>query len=142
MKRMVFAGLCMAALLVPSGCGGAPREALRAAMGGGGELNFTLAENAGATKEILIENPVMAPHIPAGLGGHFIEEGGVKNETNFKIVAGGTCDIPGEVLQQGTSCTVRVRFEGARAKNAKYVVEYGNRLDQNLAKATFPVKSE
>jgi hypothetical protein len=106
-------------------------------------LNFK-KEAAGTVKFITIENPATGPNVPAGLGGHFIEEGGGKaEETNFAITTGGTCDIPGEVLTRGTSCTVAVKFvSGAANKSATYVLKYGNRLSQNLAKITLLVKSE
>lgn len=78
----------------------------------------------------------------------YIEEGGVKNETNFKIVGAGgmeACALPGakvpfEELAEGAKCGIGVEFvTGAKPKAAVYVLEYGNILCPNME--TLPVKS-
>ncbi len=101
------------------------------AVGGGTELNFT-GLGANTRKEIKIENVGLST---AYLKEEWIEEGGVRNETNFEIVEamGGAgvnvCRNPfttsdEEVLGVRDWCNVGVKFKtGTAGLNAAYVVK-------------------
>lgn len=100
---------------------------------------------AGDKKLIKVEN-VGPNNVLAVLGekagAHLIEEGGKQAEGNFKIIAGGTCQIPGEELNKGESCTVQIEFvSGAAGQTATYTLRYGNRLAPEALVASMMVES-
>jgi hypothetical protein len=98
-------------------------------VGGGTELDFT-GLGAGAKKEIKVENVGLST---VYMKEHWIEEGGVRTEANFKIVearnvpGANVCRFPlttEEVLGVRDWCNVGVVFEsGTAGRNAIYVLK-------------------